>query len=122
MEPVSPSLWAFRPRLSSSAKCPTPTIGDVANADAKLLSAKLGSAGLHFHTLAQAEDPRPVVGRQAPKSIRSEHTLDEDVRDKADIKLHLRRSADMIGRRIRKKNYAAFGVGIKLKTADFQLH
>lgn len=97
------------------------TIGDVANADEKLLSTKLGSAGLHFHTLAQAEDPRPVIGRRASKSVGSEHTLDEDVRDKADIKLHLRRSADTIGRRLRKKNYAAFGVGVKLKTADFQI-
>jgi DNA polymerase IV len=97
------------------------TIGDVANADVKLLSTKLGSAGLHFHTLAQAEDPRPVIGRRASKSVGSEHTLDEDVRDKADIKLHLRRSADTIGRRLRKKNYAAFGVGVKLKTADFQI-
>ena len=97
------------------------TIGDVANADAKLLSTKLGSAGLHFHTLAQAEDPRPVIGRRASKSVGSEHTLDEDVCDKADIKLHLRRSADTIGRRLRKKNYAAFGVGVKLKTADFQI-
>jgi len=97
------------------------TIGDVADADVKLLSTKLGSAGLHFHTLAQAEDPRPVIGRRASKSVGSEHTLDEDVRDKADIKLHLRRSADTIGRRLRKKNYAAFGVSVKLKTADFQI-
>ena len=97
------------------------TIGDVADADVKLLSTKLGSAGLQFHTLAQAEDPRPVIGRRASKSVGSEHTLDEDVRDKADIKLHLRRSADTIGRRLRKKNYAAFGVGVKLKTADFQI-
>ena len=97
------------------------TIGDVANADVKLLSTKLGSAGLQFHTLAQAEDPRPVIGRRASKSVGSEHTLDEDVCDKADIKLHLRRSADTIGRRLRKKNYAAFGVGVKLKTADFQI-
>ena len=97
------------------------TIGDVANADVKLLSTKLGSAGLHFHILAQAEDPRPVIGRRASKSVGSEHTLDEDVCDKADIKLHLRRSADTIGRRLRKKNYAAFGVGVKLKTANFQI-
>ena len=97
------------------------TIGDVADADVKLLSTKLGSAGLHFHTLAQAEDPRPVIRRRASKSVGSEHTLDEDVRDKADIKLHLRRSADTIGRRLGKKNYAAFGVGVKLKTADFQI-
>ena len=48
-------------------------------------------------------------------------TLDEDVREKADIKFHLRRSADTIGRRLRKKSYVAFGVGIKLKTTDFQI-
>ena len=97
------------------------TIGDVADADPQFLSAKLGSAGLHFHTLAQAEDPRPVIGRRASKSIGSEHTLDKDVREKADIKLHLRRSADAIGRRLRKKSYVAFGVGVKLKTTNFQM-
>ncbi len=35
--------------------------------------------------------------------------------------LHLRRSADTIGRRLRKKSYVAFGVGIKLKTTEFQI-
>ena len=97
------------------------TIGDLARADPRFLSAKLGNAGLHFHTLAQAEDPRAVIGRRASKSLGSEHTLDKDVRNKADIKFHLRRSADTIGRRLRKKNYVAFGVGVKLKTADFQI-
>jgi DNA polymerase-4 len=93
----------------------------VANADPKVLSATFGSAGLHFHTLARAQDSRPVVGRRAPKSIGSEHTLEKDVCEKGDIKLHLRRSADAIGRRLRKKRYVAFGVGIKLKTTDFKL-
>jgi DNA polymerase-4 len=97
------------------------TIGDLARADPRFLSAKLGNAGLHFYTLARAEDPRPVIGRRASKSLGSEHTLDKDVRNKADIKFHLRRSADTIGRRLRKKNYVAFGVGVKLKTADFQI-
>jgi DNA polymerase-4 len=97
------------------------TIGDVAAADPKMLAAKLGRLGLHFYTLAQAQDPRPVDGRRASKSIGSEHTLDKDVRDKAEIKLYLRRSADTIGRRLRKKGYVAFGVGVKLKTADFKI-
>jgi len=97
------------------------TIGDVADADPEFLVAKLGSAGLHFHALAQAEDPRPVIGRRASKSIGSEHTLDKDVREKAEIKLHLRRSADVIGRRLRQKGYVASGVGVKLKTTDFQI-
>jgi DNA polymerase-4 len=97
------------------------TIGEVADSDPEFLSAKLGSAGLHFHTLAQAEDPRPVTGRRTAKSIGSEHTLDKDVREKSDIKLHLRRSADTIGRRLRNKSYLALGVSVKLKTTDFQL-
>ena len=52
------------------------TIGDVARADVRFLSAKLGRAGPHFHTLAQADDPRPVVGQRSSKSVGSEHTLD----------------------------------------------
>jgi DNA polymerase-4 len=97
------------------------TIGNVAAVDAKFLYDKLGKAGLHFYTLAQAEDPRPVSGGRQSKSVGSEHTLEEDVRAKSDIKRHLHRSADAIGRRLKKKSYVAFGVGIKLKTSDFQI-
>ena len=123
LAPLSVSwLWGAGPKTQARLhQLGLHTIGDVARADQRFLSAKLGSAGLHFHTLAQAEDPRPVIGRRASKSLGSEHTLDEDVCDKADIRFHLRRSADTIGRRLRKKNYLAFGVGVKLKTADFQI-
>jgi DNA polymerase-4 len=55
------------------------------------------------------------------KSVGSECTLDKDVRDKVDIKLHLRRAAERIGSRLRRKGYVAFGVGIKLKTSNFQI-
>ena len=123
LAPLSVSwLWGAGPKTQARLhQLGMHTIADVADADPQFLSVKLGSVGLHFHTLAQAEDPRPVIGRRASKSIGSEHTLDEDVCEKADIKFHLRRSADTIGRRLRKKNYAAFGVGIKLKTAEFQI-
>src|SRR6476620_5869966 len=123
LAPLSVSwLWGAGPRTQARLHhLGLHTIADVADADVRFLSAKLGSAGLHFHTLAQAEDPRPVIGRRASKSIGSEHTLDEDVREKADIKFHLRRSADTIGRRLRQKNYVDFGVGIKLKTTEFQI-
>ena len=123
LAPLSVSwLWGAGPKTQVRLhQIGMHTIADVAEADVQFLSAKLGRAGLHFHALAHAEDPRPVIGRRASKSLGSEHTLDEDVHEKADIKFHLRRSADTIGRRLRKKNYAAFGVGIKLKTADFQM-
>src|SRR5680860_306422 len=119
--PVS-RLWGVGPKTQTRFhQIGLHTIGEVANADPQFLSAQLGRAGLHFHALAQAEDPRPVIGRRAFKSIGSERTLDKDVCGKADIKLHLRRSADAIGRRLRQKRYVALGVGVKLKTTDFQI-
>jgi len=93
----------------------------VAEADSDLLFAKLGKVGLHFQALAHAEDSRPVIGGRSSKSIGSERTLEKDVCEKSLIKVHLRRSADAIGRRLRQKRNVAFGVGIKLKTADFQI-
>ncbi|HUW73148.1 MAG TPA: DNA polymerase IV [Methyloceanibacter sp.] len=96
------------------------TIGDVAAADPRLLADKLGKLGIHFYTLAQAQDPRRVEGQRKSKSIGSENTLARDVRDKTEIKLHLRRSADKIARRLRAKGLVASGVGVKLKTADFK--
>ena len=119
--PVS-RLWGVGPKTQDRLhQLGLRTIGSVAGADPRLLSAKLGSAGLHFYTLAHAEDPRPVLGSRMSKSIGSENTLDRDISEKADIKFHMRRSADVIGRRLRKKNCLAFGVGLKLKTASFQL-
>ncbi|MBM3543535.1 MAG: hypothetical protein FJX44_03370 [Alphaproteobacteria bacterium] len=82
---------------------------------------KLGKIGLHFHALARAEDPRPVQGRRSFKSIGSEHTLETDVSQKADLKLHLRRSAEAVGRRLRQKRYVAYGIGVKLKTTQFRI-
>ena len=119
--PVS-CLWGVGPKTQDRLhQLGLLTIGSVAEADPKFLSTKLGSAGLHFYTLAHAEDPRPVLGSRMSKSIGSESTLDRDLSDKTGIKFHMRRSADLIGRRLRKKNYLAFGVGLKLKTANFQL-
>jgi DNA polymerase-4 len=97
------------------------TIGDVAAADPKLLVAKFGKLGLHFYTLSHAQDPRRVDGHRPSKSIGSESTLERDLRDKGQIKLHLRRSADKIARRLRSKGFVASGVGVKLKTADFKI-
>ncbi len=123
LAPLSVSkLWGAGPKTQARLhSLRLYTMGDVAAADPKFLVAQLGSAGLHFHELAQAKDPRPVLGRRTSKSIGSEHTLERDVRAKSDIRLHLRQSADTIARRLRKKGYVAFGVGIKLKTATFQI-
>ena len=119
--PVS-RLWGAGPKTQERLHdLGLQTIADVANADPKFLYEKLGKAGLHFHSLAHAKDARAVASHRGGKSIGSEHTLDTDVSDVAEIKRHLRRSAENIGRRLRRKGYRAQGVTVKLKTTDFQL-
>jgi DNA polymerase IV len=97
------------------------TIGDVASADPKRLERELGRAGAHYYALAHAQDPRRVAGTRSSKSIGSEVTLSRDIPIGDEMKRHLRRAAEEIGRRLRRKHYVAFGVRVKLKTADFQL-
>jgi DNA polymerase-4 len=119
--PVS-RLWGAGPKTQERLHdFGLKTIGEVADADPKFLLEKLGKLGLHFHSLAHAEDPRAVTGHRGGKSIGSEHTLNTDISDLGEIKRHLRRSAENIGRRLRRKATRAFGVSVKLKTADFQL-
>jgi DNA polymerase IV len=119
--PIS-RLWGVGPKTEARLHhIGFVTIGDIANADCAFLSAELGNSGLHFHALAHAQDSRPVLGRRLSKSIGSERTLEKDVHKKADIKFHLHRSAEAIGRRLRQKGYVAYVVATKLKTAEFQI-
>ena len=97
------------------------TIGDVAAATPADLSRHLGAAGLHFYELAHARDPRRVARGRSARSIGSERTLSVDVSRRADIEVHLRRSAERIARRLRAKQYVAHGVRVRLKTSDFRL-
>lgn len=118
--PVS-RLWGAGPKTQERlCHLGLRTIGDVASADRKLLLDALGKAGLHFHALSHAEDPRAVTGHREGKSIGSEHTLNSDISDAAEIKRHLLRSAETIGRRLRRKGALAFGVSVKLKTTHFK--
>ena len=119
--PVS-RLWGAGPKTEKRlhALC-LYTIHDVAACDPDWLAKELGSAGRRFYSLAHAKDPRPVEGRSSSKSIGSECTLAKDVSDKLEIKRYLRRSAEEIAKRLRRKRYVAFGVQVKLKTTTFKL-
>jgi DNA polymerase-4 len=96
-------------------------IRDIANADPARLRRELGNLGAHLQALARGEDPRPVLRREVAHSMGSDRTLEQDVLATADIRAHLRRSADRLGRRLREKRILAGGVRVKLKTSRFQL-
>ena len=115
-------LWGAGPKTQAKLiQCGYNTIGDIAAADPRMLEQQLGSAGLQFFELAHARDPRRVEGSRRSKSMGSDRTLQHDVKTPADIQRHLRRSADRIARRLRKKNLSAGGVRVRLKTTEFKL-
>jgi len=115
-------LWGAGPRTQARlAELGYGTIGQIAAADPEALEQQLGAVGRRFHQLARAEDPRTVARAHTSKSISADATLEHDVSLRADIERHLRRSADTIGRRLRRKGYVAGGVRVKLKTRDFVL-
>jgi DNA polymerase-4 len=119
--PVS-RLWGAGPKTQARLTAlGYETIGDIARADPILLAEQLGSAGRHFHELAHGRDPRPVEGGRRSHSMGSERTLNEDVVHRRDIEQHLKRSADRIGRRLRRKHLLAGGVRVRLKTSRFKL-
>lgn len=97
------------------------TIGDVAAMGEPALSRHLGAAGRHFYQLSQARDPRRVARGRTCKSIGSDRTLRRDICHHNDIKLHLRRAAERIARRVRAKAYVAGGIRVRLKTTQFEM-
>ncbi|MEC9367987.1 MAG: DNA polymerase IV [Pseudomonadota bacterium] len=119
--PVS-ALWGVGPKTEARLHAlGFTTIGQIACTDPAQLEARLGSAGRHLHALAHATDPRRVEGHRRSRSIGSERTLSQDTSDRGEIARYLRRSAEEIGRRLRRKGYRAAGVRVKLKTHDFRI-
>lgn len=115
-------LWGVGARTASRlAALGYRRIGDVAAADPEALFAALGALGGKLHALAMAEDPREVLPARPAKSIGSELTLETDTRSREEIAHHLRREADKVARRLRKRGLVARGVRVKLKRQDFKL-
>ena len=96
------------------------TVGDIAARGEARMAQDLGRAGRHFYALATARDDRIVAPSRRAKSLSSERTLRSDIAEPPEIRKHLRKAADDVGRRLRKRAIVAGGVRVKLKTADFR--
>jgi DNA polymerase IV len=98
------------------------TIGSIAAADHESLVRSLGSLGEHLYQLSRGHDDRPVVSGWEPKSISSETTFDEDT-DDHELLLHtILELADHVAERLRKDNYRARKVTLKLRYSSFSTH
>ena len=82
---------------------------------------RLGDDGPALVRRARGEDVRAVDPTRETKSISAETTFDRDLTDVMDLERHLWRLAEKLGRRLREAEFAAVGVVLKLKAADFSL-
>ena len=82
---------------------------------------KLGNDGPALVRRARGEDARLVDPERDTKSISAETTFDRDLTGLDDLARHLWRLSEKLGRRLRESEFAAAGVVLKLKTADFAL-
>lgn len=98
------------------------TIGQLAAHREQDLIRQLGSVGRRFFQLAHGVDQRPVISEHAPDSIGHEDTFASDI-DNDDVDELVRRiieQADRVAARLRKQNYRATVIVLKVKDATFK--
>ena len=81
----------------------------------------LGPDGPALVRRARGEDDRPVSPVHETKSISAETTFERDIASPAELEAILWRLAEKLGGRLRKAGFAAGGITLKLKTAQFAL-
>jgi DNA polymerase-4 len=97
------------------------TVADLAETPRDTLVHALGpAAAVHLHELSHGVDTRQVEVGEVEKSISSDHTLGEDLREATDVHRELLRVATDVGRRLRERGFQARTAGIKIRFADFR--
>ena len=100
------------------------TIGDLAEAAPRSLSAFLGKMGLHLQRSARGEDLSPVLPtgyEEQPKSISHNVTFDHDLVDPSEIMAGLTLISDQVGTRLRRKKLFASVVQIQIKDTSLKV-
>ena len=121
--PIS-RLWGVGPKTEERLhELGLLTIGAVRARKLEDLSASLGSnLSAHLHQLALGHDDRPVVPNWEPKSVSNETTFEEDTRDRELLVKTIRKLAESVGRRLRRENYRARKVTLKIRFEPFETH
>ena len=113
-------LWGVGPRTEERlVSLGIRTIGDLARADARWLTRRLGSGSAGLRDLARGVDPRPVIPDREAKSLGAEDTFAEDVVGAEALRPHVHAQALRVGRRLRAAGVRARVVQLKVKLGDF---
>lgn len=97
------------------------TLGDITEFPEAKLTNRLGKFGHRLIQLSEGVDETPVEPQSSVKSISTEETLATNTQDKEELKTHLMRQAEDVGRQLRQINMSARTVTLKIKHHDFKL-
>jgi len=114
-------LWGVGPRTREAlAACGLRTIGDLAAADAHMLSDRFGAHGEHLHHLASGVDEREVIPDWEAKSYSHEETFERDRTDVDTLEAVMLDQALRVARRLRRDGVCAKTVNLKLRDLHFR--
>jgi len=115
-------MWGVGPKTAPRMRAlGYATLGDLAAADEAALERALGSWGPYAGRLARGEDDREVNPHGEARSIGTEETYEEDLRDREAIGRTLLEHAGRVARRLVRERLRARTVAIKIKYADFTI-
>jgi DNA polymerase-4 len=95
------------------------TLGQIAQAQVSQLTTFLGPWGAVLQRRALGEDPSPVNPERETKSISSEETFAEDIREATPLRDELGRLAARVAESLEKHGLVSRTVTLKLRSADF---
>src|SRR5207247_1804143 len=120
--PIS-RLWGVGPKTEARLhEMGFRTIGQLALASREPLVRTLGSLGEHLYQLSHGKDDRPVVPDWERKSVGTETTFDEDTDDRDLLLRTILELSDHVAERLRKDEYHARTVTLKLREWKFSPH
>ncbi len=122
--PVTELLFVGKATADTLYKMGIRTIGDLARADERLLTARLGKRGAQLCVFARGEDDTPVKGQKDKadvKSIGNSTTLPQDVHEREEIKRWFYALAESVSTRLRKADVGkANTVHIVVRTPELK--
>jgi DNA polymerase-4 len=95
-------------------------IADLQRAEETELMKQFGAEGQRLWRLARGIDDRRVVPDRGAKTISSETTFENDIRDFATLERTLWRLSEKVSGRLKSSELAGLTITLKLKTADFR--
>jgi len=96
------------------------TIADLQRADEIELMKQFATEGRRLWRLARGIDDRRVVPDRGAKTISSETTFENDIRDFVTLEKLLWRLCEKVSARLKNGDLAGLTITLKLKTADFR--